>query len=68
MLHDRVKAYADVRGQSFTAVAPEALLRGMMPVEAPSTTHVSEVTGLLVFNSGQPISAAAVAELIDEND
>jgi len=67
-LHQRIKAYAEMQGQSFSATATEAMLRGMAPIDTPSTVHVSPVTGLLVFNSGRPVTSEEVAALIDEDD
>jgi len=67
-LHQRIKAYAEMQGQSFSITATEALLRGMAPIDTPSTMHRSPVTGLMVFNSGRPITSEEVADLIDEDD
>lgn len=66
-LHQRIKAYAEEKHQSFSTAANEALLRGMAPIETPSTVHVSPVTGLMVFNSGSPVTSTDVADLIDED-
>ncbi|MCL1841527.1 MAG: hypothetical protein FWF75_07265 [Propionibacteriaceae bacterium] len=68
ILHQRIKDYAKQRGESFSAAATEALMRGMAPIETPSTLQVSPVTGLLVFDSGRPITSEEVADLIDEDD
>ena len=68
-LHQRIMAYAATRGQSFSATATEALLRGMASVtDTAAMTHVSPITGLLTFNSGRPVTSNEVAGLIDEDN
>ena len=69
-LHQRLKAYAEQRGESFSDITTEALMRGMAPIETPTTTKVDPVTGLLVFNfgRGRQITSEEVADLIDEDD
>jgi len=68
LLHQRIAARARERGQSFSAAAAEALMRGMTAIDTPSTLHRSPLTGLLVINSGRPVTSADVANLIDEDD
>ena len=57
-----------MRGQSFSVTAAEAMMRGMAPIDTLSTVHRSPLTGLMVFNSGRPITSEEVADLIDEDD
>jgi len=66
-LHQSIKAYAEMQGQSFSTSVTEMMLRGIATVDMPSTLHQSPVTGLLVFNSGRPITSKEVAALIDED-
>jgi len=68
ILHQRIKAYAKEQGQSFSETATEALVRGMAPIDEPTTLHIDPVTGLYVFDSGRPITSEEVADLIDEDD
>ena len=67
MLHQRIMQYAAVQGQSFSTTATQAMMRGMATVDVPSTLHRSAVTGLLVVNSGHPVTSEDVADLIDED-
>ncbi|MCL2316970.1 MAG: hypothetical protein FWC46_07805 [Actinomycetia bacterium] len=69
-LHQRIKAYAEMRGATFSETATEALMRGMAPIETPTMTRVDPGTGLLVFNfgRGRTITSEEVADLIDEDD
>jgi len=43
-------------------------MRGMAQTETPSPLHRSPITGLLVVNTGQPITTQEVADLIDEDN
>ena len=69
-LHERITAYAKMRGESFSAAATDAMLRGMAPIETPSSAGIDGQTGLMAFNFGRGhlIGNAEVAELIDEDD
>jgi len=67
LLHQRITAFARERGQSFSATATQALMRGMAPIETTSTLHRSPLTGLMVINSGHTVTSADVADLIDED-
>jgi len=68
-LHERIKSYATSRGESFSAVAAQAMARGMAPIDTPPPTQVDPVTGLLTFDfgRGRRITPAEVADLIDED-
>ena len=68
LLHERIMAYAQMQGRSFSATAVEALLRGMAPIETPDNLSRSPLTGLMVVNTGHPVTSEDVAELIDEDD
>jgi len=69
-LHQRITAYAKMRGVSFSDTATEALLRGMAPIETPSVMQIDPRTGLPVINfgRGRQITSEEVADLIDEDD
>ena len=69
-LHERISAHAKMQGKSFSATATDALLRGMAPIETPTTAKISPVTGLLTFNfsRGRLVTADEVADLIDEDE
>ena len=66
--HERIREFARNQGKSFSATATEVLMRGMAPIEEPPAARRSPVTGLLVINSGRPVTSAEVADLIDEDD
>jgi|GEM_PF-3382376 len=70
MLHERIKAYAQMQGQSFAATATDAMMRGMATIDTPSSARVNPKTGLMVFNfgRGRAITSAEVADLIDEDN
>jgi len=51
-LHERLKSHAISRGQSFSATAAEAIMRGMAPIETESTAQMDAETGLLTFDFG----------------
>ncbi len=69
-LHQRIKAYAEMTGRSFTETATEALLRGMAPIETPTTYTIDPVHGIMMFNfgRGRQVTVEEVADLIDEDE
>jgi len=67
LLHQRIAEFAQSESQSFSAVATQALMRGMAPIEGASSVHRSANTGLLVVNSGRCVTSDEVADLIDED-
>ncbi len=68
-LHERLKAYASQSGRSLSSAAVEMMARGMTSADIPTVTKVDPRTGLTTFNfrRGRPVTAAEVADLIDED-
>jgi hypothetical protein len=69
LLHRRIKDHAAQSGQTFTATATEALMRGMEPITTPPNSYISPVTGLMVFDfqRGHQVTPEEVADIIDED-
>ena len=67
-VHQRLRAYAQMRGESMSATAAELLAQGLAPIDTPTTLHRSPITGLMVIDSGRPVTSEEVADLIDEDE
>lgn len=65
-LHARAKQLAEQRGLSLSAMISELTVRGLAQLDTPLSVARDEVTGLPVISLGRSITAAEVADLIDE--
>ncbi len=68
-LHERLKEYAAQGGLSLSSAAVEMMARGMTSVDVHTAVKVDPHTSLLTFNfqRGRPVTAAEVADLVDED-
>ena len=57
---------AEQRGLSLSAMISELTVRGLAQLDTPLSVARDEVTGLPVISLGRSITAAEVADLIDE--
>jgi len=64
--HARAKQLAEQRGLSLSAMISELTDRGLAQLDTPLSVARDEVTGLPVISLGRSITAAEVADLIDE--
>ena len=64
--HARAKQRAEQRGLSLSAMISELTVRGLAQLDTPLSVARDEVTGLPVISLGRSITAAEVADLIDE--
>lgn len=65
--HARAKLLAEERGVSLSAIIAELTVRGLAQLDAPVQVERDEITGLPLISLGRGITAAEVAELIDED-
>ena len=64
--HARAKQLAEQRGLSLSAMISELTVRGLAQLDTPLSVARDEATGLPVISLGRSITAAEVADLIDE--
>ena len=69
-IHQRLRAYAQMRGESMSATAAELLAQGLAPIDTPTTLHRSPINGLMTVNlgRGRTVTSEEVADLIDEDE
>lgn len=65
--HARAKQLAESRGVSLSTMVAELTVRGLAQLDTPVQLELDETTGLPVISVGRKVTAAEVAELIDED-
>ena len=53
--------------ESMSATATELPAEELAPIDTPTTLHRSPINGLMVIDSGRPVTNEEVADLIDED-
>jgi hypothetical protein len=65
-VHDRAKRLAAERHQSLSAVVTELTIRGLAAMGEPAQIVTDPLTGLPTLTLGRIITAAEVAEVLEE--
>ena len=65
-VHRRAKEIAKARGQSLSATLAELTARGLSQLDEPLTIGVDERSGFPVLSVGRRITAADVADALDD--
>lgn len=65
-VHRRAAALAESSGRSLSATIADLTARGLGQLDEPITIRTDERSGLPVLSLGRRITAAEVAELLDE--
>lgn len=65
-LHLRAKALAEATGRSLSATIADLTARGLSHLDEPIRIATDERSGLPVVNLGRRVTAAEVADLLDE--
>lgn len=66
-VHEQARRLADEQGRSLSAVVADLAVRGLAHLGEPVRIETSPITGLPVIRIGRPVTAAEVADLIDED-
>lgn len=65
-VHERARRLAEQRHQSLSATVAELTIRGLAAMGEPARIATDPLTGLPTLTLGRPITAAEVADLLDE--
>jgi predicted transcriptional regulator len=65
-VHQRAKQLADERHQSLSAIVAELAVRGLASMGEPATLTKDPVSGLPTLTLGRRITAAEVADAMDD--
>jgi hypothetical protein len=65
-VHRRAKEIAKARGQSLSATLAELTARGLSQLDEPLSISVDERSGFPVLSVGRRITAADVADALDD--
>jgi hypothetical protein len=65
-VHRRAKEIAKARGQSLSATLAELTARGLSQLDEPLSIGVDERSGFPVLSVGRRITAADVADALDD--
>jgi hypothetical protein len=65
-VHRRAQALAQSRHQSLSAVVADLTVRGLAALGEPVELATDPVSGLPVISLGQPVTAAEVADALDD--
>ncbi len=65
-VHDRAKRIAGERRQSLSATLADLTIRGLASLGEPATVSTDPVSGLPTLTLGHRVTAADVAEALDD--
>ena len=65
-VHRRAQALATSRGQSLSATVAELTVRGLAALDEPVVVATDPVSGLPVISLGRAVTAAEVADALDD--
>jgi hypothetical protein len=65
-VHDRAKRIADERRQSLSATLADLTIRGLASLGEPAKVSTDPISGLPTLTLGHRITAADVAEALDD--
>ncbi len=65
-VHQRAKRLAEERHQSLSTTVAELTIRGLAAMGEPAQIVTDPLTGLPTLSLGRPITAADVAEALDD--
>lgn len=65
-VHRRARELAEARGQSLSGTVAALVVRGLSQVDAPVELEIDERSGLPVLSLGRRVTAAEVAEALDD--